>query len=149
MKPANLLVDDTTGVLKLADFGSATILHPKEEYDDYQVTRYYRAPELVFGSRHYTTAIGIPADYSLDAPLFTDRWAAACIVAELHSGQVLLNGRDRYDQGRLVVDIFGYPSEEEIASMGLPKRPRFARRKARGLNMVRLGMTHIATSLHT
>ncbi|KAH7730021.1 CMGC/GSK protein kinase [Aphelenchoides avenae] len=113
VKPANLLVDDTTGVLKLADFGSATILLPKEEYDDYQVTRYYRAPELVFGSRHYTTAI-----------------------AELHSGQVLLNGRDRYDQGRLVVDIFGYPSEEEITSMGLPKRPRFARRKARGLNMI-------------
>uniref|UniRef100_A0A914R423 Protein kinase domain-containing protein n=1 Tax=Parascaris equorum TaxID=6256 RepID=A0A914R423_PAREQ len=53
-----MIVDERTGILKLADFGNAKLLRSFEENTPYQVTRYYRAPELIFGSVHYTTAIG-------------------------------------------------------------------------------------------
>lgn len=40
----------------------------------YICSRYYRAPELIFGSTEYTTSIDI--------------WSAGCILAELLLGQV-------------------------------------------------------------
>lgn len=58
IKPQNLLLDPNTGVLKLCDFGSAKILIPNEPNVSYICSRYYRAPELIFGSTNYTTKIG-------------------------------------------------------------------------------------------
>uniref|UniRef100_A0A1I7YTN1 Protein kinase domain-containing protein n=1 Tax=Steinernema glaseri TaxID=37863 RepID=A0A1I7YTN1_9BILA len=84
LKPSNLIVDDAKGLLKLADFGSAKILKPDEVNLAYQVTRYYRAPELIFGSTSYTLTI--------------DLWAAACIVSELFTGKILLSGRNSENQ---------------------------------------------------
>jgi len=40
----------------------------------YICSRYYRAPELIFGATEYTTAI--------------DVWSAGCVLAELLLGQV-------------------------------------------------------------
>lgn len=40
----------------------------------YICSRYYRAPELIFGATEYTTAIDI--------------WSAGCVLAELLLGQV-------------------------------------------------------------
>jgi glycogen synthase kinase 3 beta len=59
IKPQNLLLDPNTGVLKLCDFGSAKILIPGEPNVSYICSRYYRAPELIFGATNYTCAIGI------------------------------------------------------------------------------------------
>ncbi|KAJ9053507.1 glycogen synthase kinase 3, variant 2 [Entomophthora muscae] len=59
IKPQNLLIDRATGVLKLCDFGSAKVLVPSEANVAYICSRYYRAPELIFGSTSYTTQIGI------------------------------------------------------------------------------------------
>lgn len=42
----------------------------------YICSRYYRAPELIFGATEYTTAIDI--------------WSAGCVLAELLLGQVLV-----------------------------------------------------------
>ena len=58
IKPQNLLLDPTTGVLKLCDFGSAKILVHGEPNVSYICSRYYRAPELIFGATNYTTNIG-------------------------------------------------------------------------------------------
>lgn len=58
IKPQNLLLDPSTGVLKLCDFGSAKILVEKEPNVSYICSRYYRAPELIFGATNYTTKIG-------------------------------------------------------------------------------------------
>lgn len=58
IKPQNLLLDPTTGVLKLCDFGSAKILVENEPNVSYICSRYYRAPELIFGATNYTTKIG-------------------------------------------------------------------------------------------
>lgn len=59
IKPQNLLLDQSTGVLKLCDFGSAKILVKNEPNVAYICSRYYRAPELIFGATHYTTKIGV------------------------------------------------------------------------------------------
>lgn len=79
LKPANCLVTD--GVVKLADFGLARIFHapPRPLIDDnVVVTNWYRAPELLLGSRHYTYAIDI--------------WSIGAILGELLVGVALFRG---------------------------------------------------------
>ncbi len=58
IKPQNLLLNPATGILKLCDFGSAKILVAGEPNVSYICSRYYRAPELIFGATNYTTKIG-------------------------------------------------------------------------------------------
>ncbi|PKA46214.1 Shaggy-related protein kinase theta [Apostasia shenzhenica] len=74
IKPQNLLVNPHTHQLKLCDFGSAKKLVLGEPNISYICSRYYRAPELIFGATEYTTAI--------------DMWSVGCVVAELLLGQV-------------------------------------------------------------
>lgn len=59
IKPQNLLLDPNSGILKLCDFGSAKILIENEPNVSYICSRYYRAPELIFGATNYTTKIGM------------------------------------------------------------------------------------------
>ncbi|KAJ1948655.1 glycogen synthase kinase 3, partial [Dispira parvispora] len=75
IKPQNLLLNPTTGILKLCDFGSAKVLVAGEPNVSYICSRYYRAPELIFGATNYTTSIDI--------------WSAGCVMAELILGQPL------------------------------------------------------------
>lgn len=87
IKPQNLLVDPDTAVLKLCDFGRWACLGPRlgvegtphffdsylllflsahsakqlvrgEPNVSYICSRYYRAPELIFGATDYTSSIG-------------------------------------------------------------------------------------------
>jgi glycogen synthase kinase 3 beta len=58
IKPQNLLLDPETAVLKLCDFGSAKVLVRGEPNVSYICSRYYRAPELIFGATDYTSEIG-------------------------------------------------------------------------------------------
>lgn len=53
IKPLNLLIDPSCHVLKVCDFGSAKKLQPGENNVSYICSRYYRAPELIFGNTHY------------------------------------------------------------------------------------------------
>jgi serine/threonine protein kinase len=70
IKPQNLLLNPATGVLKLCDFGSAKILVAGEPNVSYICSRYYRAPELIFGATNYTTNIGgSEGGYLLDCVL--------------------------------------------------------------------------------
>ncbi|CAH2047161.1 unnamed protein product [Thlaspi arvense] len=74
IKPQNLLVNPHTHQLKICDFGSAKVLVKGEPNISYICSRYYRAPELIFGATEYTTAIDI--------------WSTGCVMAELLLGQV-------------------------------------------------------------
>jgi glycogen synthase kinase 3 beta len=65
IKPQNLLLDPARGILKLCDFGSAKILVKGEPNVSYICSRYYRAPELIFGATDYTTFIGTSLRYRL------------------------------------------------------------------------------------
>jgi serine/threonine protein kinase len=59
IKPQNILVDPTSHWLKLCDFGSAKRLIPGEPNVSYICSRYYRAPELIFGATDYTPSIDV------------------------------------------------------------------------------------------
>lgn len=63
VKPQNLLVDPVTQVLKLCDFGSAKCLVEGEPNVSYICSRYYRAPELIFGVR--VVSLSLSPTYSL------------------------------------------------------------------------------------
>ena len=59
LKPNNLLIDEK-GILKIGDFGLAKFYgSPTREMTHQVVTRWYRAPELLFGARIYSTGIDI------------------------------------------------------------------------------------------
>ncbi|CAK7893656.1 hypothetical protein CAAN1_01S13652 [[Candida] anglica] len=103
IKPQNLLIDPTSGVLKLCDFGSAKILNPNEPNVSYICSRYYRAPELIFGATNYTTKI--------------DVWSAGCVMAELILGQPLFPGESGIDQLVEIIKILGTPSRDQIKNM--------------------------------
>jgi serine/threonine protein kinase len=59
IKPQNLLVNINSHALKLCDFGSAKALVQGEPNISYICSRYYRAPELIFGATNYTCAIDV------------------------------------------------------------------------------------------
>lgn len=74
----NLLLDTARGVLKLCDFGSAKVLVAGEPNVSYICSRYYRAPELIFGATNYTVAIG---GCSAHAP--THAWVTECAKIDI------------------------------------------------------------------
>lgn len=58
LKVSNLLMTDE-GCVKIADFGLARKFgNPCNNMTPRVVTLWYRAPELLFGSKNYDTAIG-------------------------------------------------------------------------------------------
>ncbi|BFZ13840.1 hypothetical protein BsWGS_16878 [Bradybaena similaris] len=103
IKPQNLLLDPETGVLKLCDFGSAKVLVRGEPNVSYICSRYYRAPELIFGATDYTCQI--------------DVWSAGCVLAELLLGQPIFPGDSGVDQLVEIIKVLGTPTREQIREM--------------------------------
>ncbi|KAL7070203.1 hypothetical protein ACQ4LE_010402 [Meloidogyne hapla] len=103
IKPQNLLLNAQTSVLKLCDFGSAKMLVPGEPNVAYICSRYYRAPELIFGATDYTTKI--------------DVWSAGTVLAELLLGQPFFPGDSGVDQLVEIIKVLGTPSRDEIEQM--------------------------------
>lgn len=98
LKPNNLLIAPD-GLLKIADFGLARSLgQPNEDLTSNVVTRWYRAPELLFGARHYTPAV--------------DVWAVGIIFAELMLRVPYLPGADDVDQLDVTFKALGTPTEQ-------------------------------------
>ncbi|KAI6109906.1 kinase-like domain-containing protein [Pisolithus sp. B1] len=87
----------------LCDFGSAKILVAGEPNVSYICSRYYRAPELIFGATNYTTNIDI--------------WSTGCVMAELMLGQPLFPGESGIDQLVEIIKVLGTPSREQIKTM--------------------------------
>lgn len=103
IKPQNLLLDPETGILKLCDFGSAKVLVRGEPNVSYICSRYYRAPELIFGATDYTCQI--------------DVWSAGCVLAELLLGQPIFPGDSGVDQLVEIIKVLGTPTREQIREM--------------------------------
>lgn len=119
IKPQNLLLDPNTGVLKLCDFGSAKILVENEPNVSYICSRYYRAPELIFGATNYTTKIGksYPSFMNLVLTNSLDVWSTGCVMAELMLGQPLFPGESGIDQLVEIIKVLGTPTREQIRTM--------------------------------
>ncbi|KAI4881171.1 hypothetical protein NFI96_012856 [Prochilodus magdalenae] len=101
IKPGNLLVNSNC-VLKICDFGLARVEEPDESRHMTQevVTQYYRAPEILMGSRHYSNAIDI--------------WSVGCIFAELLGRRILFQAQSPIQQLDLITDLLGTPSLEAM-----------------------------------
>ncbi|KAK4569687.1 negative regulator of the PHO system [Recurvomyces mirabilis] len=97
LKPQNLLTN-TSGQLKLADFGLARAFGiPVNTFSNEVVTLWYRAPDVLLGSRTYNTSIDI--------------WSAGCIMAEMYTGRPLFPGTTNEDQLLKIFRLMGTPSE--------------------------------------
>ncbi|KAG4303129.1 hypothetical protein PCK1_000467, partial [Pneumocystis canis] len=103
IKPQNLLLNPALGVLKLCDFGSAKVLVSGKPNVSYICSRYYRAPELIFGATNYTTKIDI--------------WSTGCVLAELMLGQPIFPGESGIDQLVEIIKVLGTPTREQIKTM--------------------------------
>ena len=96
IKPQNILVDTQTLDLKVCDFGSAKKLIKGEPNVAYICSRYYRAPELIFGADQYTVSI--------------DVWSMACVIAEMVLGEPLFPGESAVDQLVEIIKVLGTPT---------------------------------------
>lgn len=97
LKPQNLLIN-REGELKLADFGLARAFGiPVRSYTHEVVTLWYRAPDVLLGSRHYSTPV--------------DMWSIGCIFAEMTSGTPLFTGTSEKSQLDTIFRHLGTPSE--------------------------------------
>ena len=98
LKPQNLLIN-REGSLKLADFGLARAFGiPVRSYTHEVVTLWYRAPDVLMGSRKYSTPVDI--------------WSVGCIFAEMVNGRPLFPGDTDANQLQKIFRILGTPSAE-------------------------------------
>ncbi|KAK0423348.1 hypothetical protein QR680_008096 [Steinernema hermaphroditum] len=100
IKPDNLLVEKESGKLKIADFGSCQKFKMNRAQSTYQVTRYYRAPELCLKYTKYDPTV--------------DVWSAGCIVVELLTNRILFPGRNSDDQIKQIIRVLGTPSVKDL-----------------------------------
>jgi len=98
LKPQNLLIDKT-GKLTIADLGLARAFGvPMRTYSHEVVTLWYRAPEILLGSRHYSTAV--------------DMWSVGCIFAEMSMRRPLFAGDSEIDEIFKIFTVLGTPNEK-------------------------------------
>ena len=116
LKVSNLLMTDR-GFVKIADFGLARKYGlPLEPMTPMVVTLWYRAPELLFGSKTHSAAIDI--------------WAAGCILGELLAHHPIMPGRSEIHQIELIVEMFGTPNDTIWPGFSrLPMLEKFTLRK--------------------
>lgn len=71
---------------------------PVNTFSNEVVTLWYRAPDVLLGSRIYTTSIDI--------------WSVGCIMAELYTGRPLFPGHDNEDELLKIFRLMGTPTEQ-------------------------------------
>ena len=99
-KPSNVLINEDCTV-KLCDFGmSRGIKEENALLTEYVVTRYYRAPEVMLSSHHYSKKI--------------DVWSAGCAFAELLSKKFLFPGDNYIAQIKLIIDVLGTQDVKDL-----------------------------------
>lgn len=111
IKPQNLLIDGKSHTLKLCDFGTARhSVFGEEGLRPYVCSRYYRAPELIFGSTTYNTSV--------------DLWSAGCVYGEMMLGQPVFTGKDGINQLLEIFKVLGTPSSSQVQAMN-PMYPEY------------------------
>ncbi|KAL1815868.1 hypothetical protein ACET3Z_018442 [Daucus carota] len=99
LKPHNLLMDEKKSMLKIADLGLARAFTlPIKKYTHEILTLWYRAPEVLLGATHYSTAV--------------DMWSVGCIFAELVTKKALFQGDSELQQLLHIFRLLGTPNEE-------------------------------------
>lgn len=131
IKPHNVLVNGETGVLKLCDFGSAKQL-TNEPNVAYICSRYYRAPELIFGNTFYTPSV--------------DVWSVGCIFAEMMIGDPIFRGENSMGQLVEIIKVLGTPTREQLEKLNGSGNQRLADIRAKPWDQVFL--PHVPPEAH-
>lgn len=98
LKPENILLKQQgRSGIKVIDFGSSCFEH--QRVYTYIQSRFYRAPEVILGSRY-----GLPIDM----------WSFGCILAELLTGYPMFPGEDEGDQLACVMELLGMPPQKVL-----------------------------------
>lgn len=112
VKPSNLLLNSECQ-MKIADFGLARSLTSITDDEtsapiltDYVATRWYRAPEILFGSTRYTFGV--------------DTWSSGCILGELLGGKPIFPGTSTMNQLDRIMEVTGKPANEDIVAVQSP-----------------------------
>ncbi|CAK92511.1 unnamed protein product (macronuclear) [Paramecium tetraurelia] len=116
LKPQNILIDKSTGIIKLADFGLArafgvpikTLTHEVE-------TLWYRAPEILLSQKQYSLGVDI--------------WSVGCILTEMVEKHGLFCGDSEIDQIFKIFQYHGTPTVQDWPNLAdLPDfKPTFPR----------------------
>jgi len=106
LKPSNILINSDSSI-KICDFGlarSVTNLTGKDVImTDYVATRWYRAPEVLLGSKKYNCQ--------------ADMWSVGCIFGELLSCKPMFPGTSTLTQLSKILEITGKPKKEDTLSI--------------------------------
>ncbi|XP_013411680.1 dual specificity tyrosine-phosphorylation-regulated kinase 2 [Lingula anatina] len=96
LKPENILLKQQgRSGIKVIDFGSSCYEH--QRIYTYIQSRFYRAPEVILGSKY-----GMPIDM----------WSLGCILAELLTGYPLFPGEEEGDQLACIIELLGMPPQK-------------------------------------
>lgn len=99
LKPQNLLICWQNHSIKVADFGLARAFSPTlRPYTHEVVTLWYRAPEILLGTRRYGISVDI--------------WSIGCIFAEMVFSTPLFPGEAEIDQLHRIFHLLGTPNDE-------------------------------------
>ncbi|KAF5549532.1 mitogen-activated kinase [Fusarium mexicanum] len=130
LKPSNILLNKDCD-LKICDFGlsrSTTSSHQSRGFmTEYVVTRWYRAPELMWTPGRYTDAIDI--------------WSLGCIFAEMLSGTPIFPGKHFLNQLSTIFDILGSPTAEFCGSIRSPQARNYMLSSSQAIDLLRKMLT--------
>ncbi len=98
LKPQNLLIVPSRGLLKIGDFGLTRAFSlPLRSYTHEVVTLWYRAPEILLGAKEYACPV--------------DVWSCGCVFGEMASGSPMFPGDSEIDQLFRIFRLLGTPDE--------------------------------------
>ena len=103
IKPENILWDPRSNQIKICDFESAKEPIVGKTNIAYICSRYYRAPELSYEAKYYSSAVDI--------------WSAGCVMAEILPGHPLFAGQNSFDQLIEIMKVLGTPSPSDLVAM--------------------------------
>jgi serine/threonine protein kinase len=129
LKTANILYTNK-GQLKICDFGLARQYSSfPRKYTQMVVTLWYRAPELLLGTREYSPAI--------------DVWSVGCIMGELLTRKPILPGKTEIDQLQKIYDLVGNPDESIYSDFPLWSKMKMVSRSRAPKDLYSILQGHI------
>ena len=117
IKPGNIFIDENC-IVKIGDFGSSRILAQNEKNEDDKNendekknkkkkrplttgvgTKWYKAPEIIFGNKNYDKSVDI--------------WSFGCLIAELFLLEPLFPGSTDFEMVNLIFSFIGFSKDDE------------------------------------